>query len=171
MFGLWWPLAALQRGLRFNAGSCDYSGRVWKGGTSFTARLWKCFLCRTIRARRTHGPRVLHVLTQTPQAAWTPRLDFASWLTSFQGRTQDVGWIKVTIPIESNHFVTLRPKFCPELIKKKKKTQFHLPFILAELINVPLSYNTISSRLFHLILFLPFFRGSLSLTGLHAATP
>lgn len=32
-------LAALQRGLRFNAGSCDYSGRVWKGGASFIVRL------------------------------------------------------------------------------------------------------------------------------------
>lgn len=31
-------LAALQRELRFNVGSCDYSGRVWKGGTSFIAR-------------------------------------------------------------------------------------------------------------------------------------
>lgn len=42
MFGLRWPsplqLAALQRGLRFNVGSCDYSGRVWKGNTSFIVR-------------------------------------------------------------------------------------------------------------------------------------
>lgn len=31
-------LAALQRGLRFNVGSCDYSGRVWKGSMSFIVR-------------------------------------------------------------------------------------------------------------------------------------
>lgn len=32
-------LAALQRVLRFNAGSCDYSGRVRKGSASFIACL------------------------------------------------------------------------------------------------------------------------------------
>lgn len=127
------------------------------------------FLCHTIRAQRTQRPRVLHMLTRTPQAAWTPRLYFASSPTSLQGRSQSIGCVKVTIPIESNHSVTLCQTFCLEFIKKNTP-QFHPPFILAELINASLFYNTISTRLFHLIRFRPFFRGSLSLTGLHAAT-
>lgn len=161
-------LAALQRVLRFNAGSCDYSGRVWKGSASFIARLWKCFLCHTIRTRWTRGLQVLLIQTQTNTAGWHPRR------RAFEVECRTT---KVTIGVKPNHFVTLCQKFGLELIKKKAIPQFHLPFILAGLINVSLFHNTISTGLLNLIallhsliLFLPSFHASASLTRLHAAT-
>lgn len=69
-------------------------------------------------------------------------------LTSLPGSMQNNRYIKVTIGVKPNHFVTLCQKFGLELIKKR---QFHLPFIPAGLINVSLFHNMISTGLLNLI--------------------
>lgn len=137
-------VAALQRGLRFNVGSCDYSGRVWKGSTSFISAL------NGSLTRWTHRLQMLLTLTNSNILHKSPN------------------------PHQAKPFFQSVPKV---LLLNYLKRQFHLSFILAELINVFVFYNTMSTGLFHLItilhsliLLLPFFCCSATLARLHAAT-
>lgn len=113
-------LAALQRGLRFNVGSCGYSGRPWKGSTSFKVRRTAAGLAEYKRRKCfSHWRKQRHTLHKSPN------------------------------PHQAKPFFVLPcAKSFVELFSKR---QLRLSFIPAQLINVFVFYNTISTGLFYLI--------------------